>query len=306
LNFEENGTVLLYKYRLECTWDILICKGNSFKQLAVSRLYSFLIDSYGKFNSTSKRLQGAVIVMVVCLAIVLFYFIIYFFVVHRANVLLKPYIESDSLIANSSVMHQRPPLFPADRFSIIQEQNSLLQQRKLHHLNMALYFFENSYATTIVLMVLSVFGALVLFALINYGWQYSSIRLKAIFFGILIGSLFYSILPTVFNQKDNFERNLSKYLDYSNSQIDIYDRISNLNLQAIIVDTTNHTWKRDTLNYFKNIDATIDSNYLLINRLNQFVLTIDPEKVKSIKEMYQVMQETTKARAEAKDSIIRK
>jgi hypothetical protein len=262
----------------------------------MNKFFTFFSELYKKFSRQNEYLQAATVVIGICFIAFLFYLFSYSAITTKSEELLRPYLLSDELISKSKLLQQQPLEFPEDKFSTIQNQFAVLQHRKLYHLGVGLYFFKNSYATTLTTMMLSVFGALVLFALVNQGWRFAGIKLKATFFGILVASLFYSLFPTVFNQQDNYQKNLNRYIDYSTAQINICSRLSQLsNAPRTIIDTIDleknqFIWSIDSITYSRYIDTTIAQNFAVINTLDQFILTIDPDKVKSIEEIYQSIQ----------------
>lgn len=203
----------------------------------------------------------------------------------KAAELMSPYIKSDELISKRIAAVKRPALLSEADFSTLSVQYKIMNTRKKHYLDLAVVFFKNYYGVTVVLMLLSCIGGIVLFLIVNKGWSQTGIILKTIFTMLLVTASFFGFFPAVFKQEDNFNANMNFYLEYTKGELKVLQTITHLETAAAMETTdTAEVFKKE---YFHLKDSLINGNYKLINNLTTYVLTMDVSKIKSFNEISQ-------------------
>lgn len=217
-------------------------------------------------------------------------FILCFMVVNmnmksQASDLMAPYLKADELISKRIAAVKRPVLFSEADFSTLSLQYNIMNARKKHYLDLAVVFFKNYYGVTVILMLLSCIGGIVLFIIINKGWSETGTVLRTIFTMLLVTASFFGFFPAVFKQEDNFNANMKYYLEYTKGELKVLESITQLETAAVtsVTDSAGLLKKQ----YFQLKDSLIDDNYKLINNLTTYVLSMDVSKIKSINEVSQ-------------------
>jgi hypothetical protein len=204
----------------------------------------------------------------------------------QASDLMAPYSKADELIAKRISAVKRPLLLSEADFSTLSLQYNIMNVRKKHYLDLAVIFFKNYYGVTVILMLLSCIGGIVLFLVINKGWAQTGTILRTIFTMLVVTASFFGFFPAVFKQEDNFNANMKYYLEYTKGELKVLQTITQLETTAsgpAALDSTGLFKKQYTL--LK--DSLISDNYKLINNLTTYVLTMDVSKIKSINEISQ-------------------
>jgi hypothetical protein len=203
----------------------------------------------------------------------------------QAADLMAPYLKADELISKRIAAVKRPVLLSEADFSTLSLQYNIMNTRKKHYLDLAVIFFKNYYGVTVILMLLSCIGGIVLFLIINKGWSQTGTILRTIFTMLLVTASFFGFFPAVFKQEDNFNANMKYYLEYTKGELKVLQSITQLETAAIaqVTDSTGSLKKQ----YFQLKDSLINDNYKLINNLTTYVLTMDLSKIKSINEISQ-------------------
>lgn len=213
---------------------------------------------------------------------------------------MKPYAESHELINSYLDSLQKPLVLEEKYFDVFKTQQKVLTLRKSHHLNLGIIFFRNYYGVLILSMIFSCIGGVVLFLIANQGWANASITLKSLFLSLALLVTFFGFFPSVFKQEENFNENLKSYMSYTKAEVNIVDQLSKLNnpLFAAKRDTNNKPaiWIVDTAYYYQRVDSMISVNDAVINNLANYVLNIDAKEVKSMGDVYRLINNNTSPR----------
>ncbi len=206
---------------------------------------------------------------------------------------MKPYNQSQALINQYVDSLKKPPRLPEKQFMVFKTQQKILSLRKEHYLNLSIIFFRNYYGVLILLMLFSCIGGVVLFFIANQGWLKASPSLKAFFLALALLIAFSGLFPAVFKQQDNFNENMKNYMSYTKAELNIIDQLSKLDNPyfAATLDTANgkKIWVTDSVGYCNKIDTMITVNNNTINQLTNYVLNIDSKEIKSMSDVYRLM-----------------
>ncbi len=176
-------------------------------------------------------------------------------------------------------------------FILFKAQQKILNLRKQHYLHLGIIFFRNYYGILILLMFFSCIGGIVLFVIANQGWLKASPSLRAFFLALALLIAFCGLFPAVFKQEDNFNENMKNYMSYTKAQLNIIDQLSKLSNPYFAVkrDTINNIYITDSISYFNKVDSIITINDIAINNLTNYVLNINFKEVKSMSDVYRMI-----------------
>lgn len=220
----------------------------------------------------------------------------------EAHEAMEPYNQSQAFIDSYFKKLERPVHLPEQHFNLFRSQQKIMSMRKNHYVELSRVFFRNYYGVLILKMIFSCIGGVVLFLMINRGWKDSSVTLKAGFLGIVMVITFCGFFPLVFKQEQNFNDNIKMYMDYTKAEVNIIDQLSRLShpLFAHVRDTVKDdkgnsqvVFKPDTMTYFNRVDSMIAFNNSELNKLTNYILTIDAKEIKNMGDVYRVMQQAT-------------
>ena len=203
---------------------------------------------------------------------------------------LKPYEESRTMISRYVDTVVKPDSLDAKYFPVFKAQQRLLNIRTSHYKELSIIFFRNYYANLVLTIIFSCLGGLLLFILVSRGWSYATMPMKSAFLTISVVLSFSGLFPLVFRQEENFKENIKYYMDYQQAQVNIMGQFSYFN-------------NRDTLNWSHVADSMISANNVRINQLTNYVLNIDAKELKSVSDIYRVLESSTKG---SKDSLLLK
>jgi predicted PurR-regulated permease PerM len=213
---------------------------------------------------------------------------------------MQPYDQSQELINKYLDSLKRPGMLEEKYFHVFKTQQKILALRKSHHLQLGIIFFRNYYGVLILSMIFSCIGGIVLFLIANQGWANASITLKSLFLSLVLLVTFFGLFPTVFKQEQNFNENLKNYMSYTKAELNIVDQLSKLDnpLFAAKKDTSFKPakWIIDTAEYYKQIDSMVTVNDNGINNLANYVLNIDAKEIKSMGDVYRMLNNNSMPR----------
>ncbi len=235
-----------------------------------------------------------------------YFFIFLLFIFLRAGIsrnstrLMHPYNLSNSKISENISTATIPVLGNVNYANMLKLQQQVIELRRGHHYNVSVAFFNNYYSNIISLMVLSCVGGLLLFSLVSKGWKESSYTLKILFMVITSAAVFISLFTNVFSQQKNFEENMLRYMDYTKTELELAQQLSELSKEDFpqkqkypgTKDTI--TTVTDTLKYFRSLDTIIARNNITIKSLTNYILTIDASKMKNMGEVYKELADLQK------------
>lgn len=255
-----------------------------------------IINWYGTQPATSKA-------VIIFTSTVFFAFILFFITSSQMNrqgmQAMQPYGQSQDVINKYLDSLKRPKTLEEKYFHVFKTQQKILALRKSHHLELGIIFFRNYYGVLILLMIFSCIGGVVLFLIANQGWTNASITLKSLFLSLALLVTFFGFFPTVFKQEQNFSENLKTYMSYTKAELNIVDQLSKLDnpLFAAKKDTGKPAqWIIDTAEYYRQVDSMITFNDNGINNLANYVLNIDAKEIKSMGDVYRVINNNTAVR----------
>lgn len=252
------------------------------------------------FNAQTNKIK-AIIVFAVTIAFAGIIFLLTLCQMSReADKAMRPYIKSQEFINRYLDSLKKPAYLPEKYFTVFKGQQKIMSMRKDHNLRLSKTFFKNYYGVVIVLMLYSCIGGLVIFLLVNKGWSGSSIILQALFLSIVMVVTFFGFFPSVFKQQTNFDENIKYYMSYSKAEINILDQLSRLENpmfpQKPLIDTATQKtigFGADSSAFFRTVDSMISVNNKTINDLSNYILTIDAKEIKSMKDIYKVISNSS-------------
>lgn len=221
---------------------------------------------------------------------------------NEAKTAMKPYLESQEYIQAYLDSLQKPAFLPEKYFTLFKAQQKIMSIRKAHHLDLSKVFFRNYYGILIVTMLFSCIGGIVLFLLVNKGWNGSTIVLKTLFLAIAMILIFCGFFPLVFKQQENFNENIKYYMNYTKAELNVIDQLSKLEhplfpvkQDSVKVNGRFDSFKDspDSVTFFKRIDSMITNNHNTLNNLTNYVLTIDANEIKSMGDIYKVISNSS-------------
>lgn len=206
---------------------------------------------------------------------------------------MEPYKRSQVLINRYIDSLEKPANLQEKYFNVFKMQHNILSTRKKHYLHLGIIFFSNYYGVLILLILFSCVGGVVLFLVANQGWANANITLKALFLALALIIAFCGFFPTVFKQQENFDENLKSYMSYTKAEVNIINQLCKLNSPyfASSLDTSQQSpvWVVDSSVYYHKLDSMISLNETVINNLTNYVLNINAKEVKSMADMYRMI-----------------
>lgn len=252
--------------------------------------------------------------VIVFVSTVLFAAIIFLFsslqMNNEAESAMRPYLESQAYIQTYLDSLQKPAYLPGKYFDLFKAQQKIMSMRKSHHLDLSKVFFRNYYGVLIVTMLFSCIGGIVLFLLVNKGWNGSTVVLKTLFLAIAMILIFCGFFPLVFKQQENFNENIKYYMNYTKAELNVIDQLSKLEhpLFPVKQDSLKENGRftgfkelPDSVAFFKRVDSMITSNHNALNTLTNYVLTIDANEIKSMGDIYKVISNSSLGNTDSLD-----
>ncbi|MFD2938237.1 hypothetical protein [Spirosoma flavum] len=144
---------------------------------------------------------------------------------------------------------------------IINRQYKSAKLLKNYYYELAVIYNNNYYKFSACFVVFSALLAVIVFLIAQKGWATSDAIIKVLFLLVSTTASFYYVMPLVFNNKENLQKNIDKIKIFQGLQSDILtfsssiDKASQKKIDSMIV----------------NINSRIKDNY-------DFPITIDPTK----------------------------
>ncbi len=217
------------------------------------------------------------------------------------NHMMAPIYQSDQTLKGGIQGIPRPNYVPAIYFETLKTQEQIMDERKVHHWELAKLFFRNYYSILMLSIILSCVGGLTLFALINRGWANAGTTLQSFFLTLATALAFVGFFPLVFKQQENFTQNMMYYENYSKGQLTVYDQLVSLQnpVRSAIGDTILAKKPLVDSLWYRKLDSLVSTNNKLLKEYTNYVLAIDPAQVKSISDVYNILQRTVKASSDS-------
>lgn len=205
--------------------------------------------------------------------------------------LMAPYATTDSLVQVRMKMVKTTAMFNEATKNNLDTQYKVLNNRKQHYMNLATTFFLNYYGATVVLMLLSCIGGVVLFVIIHRGWALTGALLRTVFLTLAATATFFGFFPAVFKQEENFNANLRYYMEYTKAEIRVLQTMTTLEKAAARSAVTDTTLA--SKNYYHLEDSLTSIHYKTINELTTYILAMDVTKIKTFEQLSQGLGEAT-------------
>jgi len=126
---------------------------------------------------------------------------------------------------------------------ILLRKVAIIEQNKLHHIKLIQLLSKNFYALLSMFPFLSAITAMLVFLIVQKGWQESDVYLKAYFILFTFLTSLVGIYPEVYNQSESIELHKKSYINFKRIQKTIF----NYALTAPIIE-------RDTLPFNEFVD----------------------------------------------------
>lgn len=137
---------------------------------------------------------------------------------------LTPYQQADEKIDKAVASYRAHVLFmKEEKLKVLQNQYEVARLRKEHNLEIIELMNSYYFATTMLLLALSIILGIFVLQISGSGIQSKSFRFKAFFFSTLALTTFFGILIQVMNHQENIMTNKNSFLAYSATQLRIYN-----------------------------------------------------------------------------------
>lgn len=247
---------------------------------------------YNGYLGVSQTVKAFLTVTCTYLMMLIFFLSIRAFISMKSHELMSAYNNSNDIIGKNISTTKISGLGNDNYSKILKIQGEVVNLRRQHHYDVAMTFFKNYYSVTVCLMIISCIGGLILFVLINRGWAGSSYTLKVLFLAMASTAIFLSLFTGVFSQQKNFEQNMLRYMDYTKTELDFSQKISELSkadyptLKKPLPVGTDSIWVIDTLKYHRALDTIVARNNSVINKMTDYLFSIDADKMRSMTQVY--------------------
>ena len=256
---------------------------------------------YYRFGLQTENIKALIIFVTTIICAALIFLVVTTQMNCEAKKSMAPYAASQSEINKYIGSLKRPPHLDEKYFTTFKIQQRIMDLRKGHHLHLSFLFFRNYYGVLILTMLFTCFGAVVLFVLVNRGWAFVSKPMKALFLAIVMIITFCGFFPLVFKQHENFDENIKYYMNYNKAEMNIIDQLSRLENPLFpkirAIDSVDGKppvgYMPDSVSFYKMVDSMINVNDKTINELTNYVLTIDATEIKSMGDVYKMMNNST-------------
>ena len=123
---------------------------------------------------------------------------------------------------------------------ILLRKISIIEQNKLHHIDLIKKLSKNNYALLTLFPFLSAITAILVFLIIQKGWDSSNEYLKAYFILFTALTSLVGIYPEVYKQSDSIEKHNKNYINYKKIQKTIF----NYSLTAPVLEKDSITFNQ--------------------------------------------------------------
>jgi|GEM_PF-2552335 len=257
------------------------------------KLLDGIKSMYNRYLGFSQSVKAFLTVGGTYMLMLIFFLLIRTFIASKSQDLMTSYNNSNDVIGKNINTAKISGLGNDNYPRILKMQEEVVNLRRNHHYKLAMTFFKNYYGVTVCLMIISCIGGLILFVLVNRGWAGSSYTLKVLFLALASTAIFLSLFTGVFSQQKNFEENMLRYMDYTKTELIFSQQISELSKQDYPMSwkkssplAKDSVWVIDTLNYHKSLDTLVAKNNAVINKMTNYIFSIDADKMRSMTQVY--------------------
>ena len=198
-----------------------------------------------------------------------------------ASDFLTPYQSAtDSSIEKLIVKKDSVEGIPQIKYEVFKTQFNFIKKRKEHFREVATFFSGNYYSAIFIIMISGIFLSILIFLIGFSGWSNTNGYVKTLFFVFVFESAFWGLFPNVFDQKNNFEKNVAKYVIYDNIQLKIFNLLStggrNDGKNQLNADSMITVINKDIIDN-NNILITIDASKINMDDLGKSLKTVSPK-----------------------------
>lgn len=141
-----------------------------------------------------------------------------------------------------------------EQVDILLKKIAVIEQNKLHHIDSLKMLSKNNYALLTLLPFMSAITAVLIFLIIQKGWNETDDYLKTYFILFTVLTSLIGIYPEVYDQSNNIEKHMESYINYKKIQKTIF----NYSLTAPVIE-------KDTLRFNQFINEVNTKEKELIN-----------------------------------------
>ncbi len=155
------------------------------------------------------------------------------------------------------------------KMDAIRTENAIICLKKKHYMHIAKEYYANYFGASVVIMISSICGAIVVFLVAYNGWNKTSNLIRTLFIVFFFSATFWGLFPTVFLQEKNYTENFTRYVELDKLHLEIFNFLATggkLNIEGAPVNS-------DTM-------LTI-FNKRILEQCN-FVIGIDASSIKSM------------------------
>jgi len=198
-----------------------------------------------------------------------------------ASDFLNPYQSAtDSSIEKLIIKKDSMDGIPQIKYEVFKTQFNFIKKRKEHFREVATFFSGNYYSAIFIIMISGIFLSILIFLIGFSGWSNTNGYVKTLFFVFVFESAFWGLFPNVFDQKNNFEKNVAKYVIYDNIQLKIFNLLStggrNDGKNQLNADSMITVINKDIIDN-NNILITIDASKINMDDLGKSLKTVSPK-----------------------------
>ena len=202
--------------------------------------------------------------------------------------ILAPYQHADAKIDTAVASFKADGVFiSADKLDVLRNQYEVARFKKEHNLEIIQLMNSYYFASTMLLLALSIILGIFILQISGSGIQSKTHRFKAFFFSILALTTFFGILIQVMNHQENIMTNKKSFLAFSSTQLRIYNFLMTdgqelRESKKKVVDTS----AVDTIPM--DIDDFITSINREINQTDNIFLKITHDKIQDYNEIISI------------------
>lgn len=138
--------------------------------------------------------------------------------------ILAPYQQADAKIDTAVASFKADGVFISpDKLDVLRNQYEVARFKKEHNLEIIQLMNSYYFASTMLLLALSIILGIFILQISGSGIQSKTHRFKAFFFSILALTTFFGILIQVMNHQENIMTNKKSFLAFSSTQLRIYN-----------------------------------------------------------------------------------
>lgn len=202
--------------------------------------------------------------------------------------ILGPIQQADKKIDAGIASYQADGDFiSAEKLEVLKNQYEVAHFKKKHNLEIIQLMNSYYFASTMLLLALSIILGIYVLQISGSGIQSKTHRFKAFFYSILALTTFFGILIQVMNHQENISINKTSFLAYSTTQLRIYNYLMT-NGQELKETKKVIVGAPEVVQEPMPIDDFITSINREINQANNIFLKITHDKIQDYNEIINV------------------